>query len=125
MTEVLTTAPTETANVDGDRRRASGARAVLRRIAAVPRILTWCGLVVTAAGFVLIAIAWGEIAARTAVALQLPYLMSAGIVGLGLVLVGMTLVAIDAKLADARARAAQASELATRLAALLERGTRP
>lgn len=78
--------------------------AALRRI---PHLGTWAGLVLIATGFIMITIAWGKTAGQIDVPLQLPYVMSAGFVGLALVCVGVTLVAIDVRLRDSAARRAQ------------------
>jgi hypothetical protein len=96
-------------------RRAPRALSVLVRL---PHVGTWAGLVVVAAGFVLITIAWGDTAGTELVGDQLPYVMSAGLVGLALVCIGATLVAIDVKLADSAVRRAQARELRDALADL-------
>lgn len=72
---------------------------------------TWAGVVVSAVGFVLIGIAWGRVAGLTNVGLQMPYVVSAGITGLGLVIVGLTVVSMSAKQADARERSRQTAEL--------------
>jgi hypothetical protein len=77
----------------------------------VPNLATWVGVAVSAAGLVLIAIAWGRTAGLTNVALQTPYVVSAGFTGLGLVVVGLTLVSISAKRADAAERSRQLREL--------------
>jgi hypothetical protein len=77
----------------------------------VPNLGTWTGVVVAAAGLVLIAIAWGRTAGLLNVALQVPYVVSAGFTGLGLVVVGLTLVSISAKRADAAERTRQLREL--------------
>lgn len=77
----------------------------------VPHLGTWTGVVVTGIGLVLLAIAWGRTAALTDVALQVPYVVSAGFTGLGLVAVGLTVVSISAKRADARERTRQIAEL--------------
>lgn len=76
----------------------------LRRI---PNLGTWTGLALTAAGFIMITVAWGKTAGEIDVPLQLPYVMSAGFIGLALVCVGVTLVAIDVRLRDSAARQAQ------------------
>ncbi len=85
---------------------------------AVPRLLTWVGVAVSAVGLVLIAVAWGRTAALTNVGLQTPYVVSAGFTGLGLVVVGLALVSIDAKRADAAERTRQLGELRDVLAEL-------
>ena len=69
--------------------------------------MDWAGIVVAAAGFVLLGIAWGQMAGETQVYLQLPYLVSAGLTGLGLIMVGVTIVNIAAKRRDADDRARQ------------------
>jgi hypothetical protein len=59
------------------------------------------GVAVTAVGFALIALAWAKIAALTDVALQLPYLVSAGVTGLALVMVGLLIISIAVRRQDA------------------------
>lgn len=73
--------------------------------------LTFVGVGVGAAGFLAIAYAWGKVAGLTAVPLQVPYLVSGGLTGLGLVLVGVTLVNLQAKREDAAARDRQLHQL--------------
>lgn len=97
---------------------APGGRGPLGRVArpfavlrAVPALGTWAGVVVGVVGLGLIAVAWGRTAGLTEVALQVPYVISAGATGLGLVVVGASLVSISAKRADARARSQQLGEL--------------
>jgi hypothetical protein len=99
---------------------APGGRGTLGRVArplaalrAVPALGTWAGVLVSVVGLGLIALAWGRTAGLTEVALQVPYVISAGATGLGLVVVGAGLVSISAKRADARARSEQLSELRT------------
>lgn len=98
--------------------RASRLRPLVDRVSrpiaslrGVPRLLTWAGVLLCAVGFVLVAVAWGRSAGLTNVALQVPYVISAGFTGLGLVVVGVTLVSIDAKRADAAERSRQLREL--------------
>ncbi|MBV8693104.1 MAG: hypothetical protein JOY57_15715, partial [Actinobacteria bacterium] len=50
---------------------------------------TFIGVAVAIAGFVLIMIAWGQVAGETQVYLQMPYVISAGLTGLALVMVGL------------------------------------
>ena len=66
----------------------------------------------TVVGFVLIAIAWRQVAAETNVALQLPYLVSGGLTGLALVMVGVTVINVAAKRRDAVLREQQTALLA-------------
>lgn len=76
---------------------------------------TYLGIGVAAVGFVLIAFAWGQVAGETNVALQMPYLVSGGMVGLALVLVGLTIVNVAAKRRDAALRGQQTQLLADAL----------
>src|SRR5687767_8976487 len=46
----------------------------------------WVGMGVCVFGFILIAVGWGQVAGETQVHLQLPYVVSAAMVGLGLVI---------------------------------------
>jgi hypothetical protein len=92
------------------------------RMRPVRPTMTYVGIAIAAAGFVVIMYTWGEVAALTAVPLQLPYLVSGGLVGLGLILTGLTLVNINAKRQDAAARErqlGQVREVLTEVKALL------
>ena len=77
----------------------------------VSPILTYVGIVVAAAGFVVLLITWGKVGALTAVPLQLPYLVSGGLVGLGIVMTGLTLISVNAKRQDASARERQLGQV--------------
>jgi NADH:ubiquinone oxidoreductase subunit 6 (subunit J) len=77
----------------------------------VSPILTYVGIVIAAAGFVLIMFTWGKVGALTDVPLQMPYLLSGGLVGLGLVMTGLTLISVNAKRQDASARERQLGQL--------------
>ncbi len=93
----------------------------LRPLSPVP---TYLGIAVTVLGFVLVMIAWGQTAGETNVALQVPYLISAGLTGLGFVLVGLTIVNVAAKRRDALLREQQMqllSDALRELSAALER----
>ena len=93
----------------------------LRPLSPVP---TYVGIALTVLGFVLVMIAWGQTAGETNVALQVPYLISAGLSGLGLVLVGLTVVNVAAKRRDALLREQQMlllSDALRELSAALER----
>jgi hypothetical protein len=84
----------------------------LRPLSPVP---TYLGVTVAAVGFVLIIFAWGQSAGETNVALQIPYLISGGMVGLGLIMVGVTVVNVVAKRRDALLREQQTELLASAL----------
>jgi hypothetical protein len=77
----------------------------------VSPILTYVGIVVAAAGFVVIMITWGKVGALTAVPLQLPYVVSGGLVGIGVVMTGLTLISVNAKRMDASARERQLGQV--------------
>lgn len=87
---------------------AVGAR-VVDRSSTVP---VYAGIVIAIAGLVFIAVAWGEVAALTNVALQLPYLVSGGLTGLALVMVGMTIVNVQSRRRDSAERSRQMERLA-------------
>ena len=80
--------------------------------------LTFIGVGVAIAGFVLILIAWGQVAGETQVYLQMPYLVSAGLTGLALVMVGLTIVNVAAKQRDAVDRDRQIDQLVSILGEL-------
>ena len=84
----------------------------LRPLSPVP---TYLGVAVSVLGFVLLAVAWSRSAAQTNVALQVPYLISGGMVGLGLVMVGVTVVSVAARRRDAQLREQQTELLASAL----------
>ena len=83
----------------------------IAQLRGVPHIGTYAGIGLVALGAVLLVIAWGRVAGKAEVALQVPYVVSAGFIGLGLIAAGLTVVNINAKLADARERSRQISEL--------------
>jgi hypothetical protein len=71
----------------------------------------WIGLLLTAGGFGLIAFTWGKTAALINVAEQIPYLVSGGLSGLGLILLGLLVVNLSAKRREAAERARQLEEV--------------
>ncbi len=93
-----------------------------RRVSAVrahPNVGTWLGVLVATVGLILLVVAWGKTAGIAGnVALQIPYVISAGFTGVALVVVGLTLVNLDAKRTDAAERTRQLSELRGLLAEL-------
>ena len=88
---------------------------LLRPQSPVP---TWLGIAFVIAGFALLGLAWGGVAGEGNVALQMPYLISGGMVGLGLILVGLTIVNVAAKRRDSAQREQQIQLLAAALAEL-------
>lgn len=111
--EVLVTDPTEYAEPrQRDRDDRIGA---LRPLSPTP---TYIGVGVAALGFLLLAVAWGQIARETDVALQMPYLVSGGLVGVCCVFVGLTIVSIAARRRDAALRERQTALIAAALSDL-------
>lgn len=80
----------------------------------------WLGLAVTAAGFTTIFITWVKTAALIDVALQLPYVVSGGITGLGLVIVGMAVADIAVRRQDSQLRRQQLAQISEVLTELRE-----
>jgi hypothetical protein len=97
---------------DPARQGLAGRVPALRPLSPVP---TYAGIAVAAAGFVLIMVAWSKTAGLTNVALQIPFLISAGLTGLGLVMVGVTIINVAAKRRDAALRVQQTELLADAL----------
>lgn len=60
-------------------------------------VLIIAGIALVAVGFVLIAIAWFQVSGLADVSLQMPYVVSAALSGLGLIVVGVGAVAIGVK----------------------------
>lgn len=88
----------------GSSRRAT----VLRPGSPVP---TYFGIALCVAGFILLAVTWGQVADEVQVHRQIPYLVSGGFTGLALVLIGVTVVNVAAKRADAADREHQHDQL--------------
>jgi hypothetical protein len=72
---------------------------------------TYTGLVIAAIGFGLLLLTWSRVADEGNVAFQVPYLVSGGLTGLGLIMGGLVLVNISAKRQDAAERARQMDQL--------------
>ena len=102
--------------VDGFRSRLASSP-WLDRSSAAP---TWIGLAVVGIGFAVLAYGWGRVGGLASVALQLPYAISAGCGGLGLIVAGAAIVGIQAKRREAAAREEVVLEL-RRVVAELER----
>jgi hypothetical protein len=71
------------------------------------------GVLLVVAGFVALFLAWNGAAGKDYVEGQLPYVISGGMVGLGLIGAGLTVINVQARRADQ-------AELLTRLEALTE-----
>ncbi|HZU71354.1 MAG TPA: hypothetical protein VE990_01160 [Acidimicrobiales bacterium] len=66
--------------------------------------LVYAGAGAIAIGFLLIGIGWYQVSGLANVALQMPYLVSAAMTGLGLIVIGVTAIAIAAKRQEAAER---------------------
>jgi uncharacterized membrane protein YidH (DUF202 family) len=75
---------------------------------AVP---TYLGVLIAAAGFVLLVIGWSDVAGTIDVGRQMPYLLSTGLPGIALVMVGLVLVNLSIRRQDSAERARQMSAL--------------
>jgi hypothetical protein len=84
-------------------------------VKAIPDVGTYLGIGLIVGGFILLAVCWGKIAGLTAVGLQMPFLASAGMTGLGLIVTGIAVVGVASREKDAALRRAQLSELASTL----------
>lgn len=69
------------------------------------------GIVLCAAGFVLIAYCWSQVALRMHVADQMAYVVSSGFTGVGLICVGAMLVSIQVRRRDAEAQLRRLEQL--------------
>jgi membrane protein implicated in regulation of membrane protease activity len=83
--------------------------------------LVYAGVVLIVAGFAVLAFTWSRVAGTAIVALQLPFVVSGGFTGLGLVVVGVLLMYLGVKRRDAWQRERRLEALA---AALEGRSTR-
>ncbi|HVV77219.1 MAG TPA: hypothetical protein VHC43_14405 [Mycobacteriales bacterium] len=72
---------------------------------------TYAGLLVAAVGFGLLVLTWARVANKDNVAFQMPYIVSGGLTGLGLIMGGLILVNISAKRQDAAERTRQLDQL--------------
>lgn len=76
----------------------------------------WIGLALAGAGFGAIFFSWTKVAGLANVAEQVPYVISGGFTGLGLIIVGATVVDVAVRRQDGRDRHQQLTEI-TRLIA--------
>lgn len=110
--------PTVETALPARRRRRLAIGGLVRWLEPSSLVPTFVGVVVVAVGFVLIGIAWAQIAGLTVVSLQMPYLVSAGFTGLALVMVGLIIVNVSAKRQDGAERARQMQTLTETFEAL-------
>jgi len=108
--------PDQPAALDGPIERPAPSRLALLtariRLAPESPVPVYAGLVVAAVGFVLIGLAWSHTAALASVALQIPYLISEGLTGIGLVLAGLCLANAGARRRETAAQERQLELLA-------------
>lgn len=88
--------------------RRSGLALITDPTSVVP---VYAGVVAVVAGFALIFISWSLVAGQSSVWLQMPFLLSTGFPGLGLIMAGLVLVNVSVKRQDGARRAAQMSAL--------------
>ena len=72
---------------------------------------TFAGVLIAIIGFVLMIIGWSQVAGETEVWKQMPYLLSAGLPGLGLVMLGLVIINVSARRQDGAERARQMAAL--------------
>jgi len=83
--------------------------------------LVYTGVALIVAGFAVLAFAWSRVAGTAIVSLQLPYVVSGGFAGLGLVIVGVLLMYLAVKRRDAWQRERRLDALAAALEGRAER----
>lgn len=86
--------------------------------------LTHFGIAVTMIGFGVLVFTWGEVAGLANVALQMPYLLSGGMVGVGMILTGLTLIVVNARQIEAAEHQRELADLHQELAQLASLLTR-
>ncbi|MBA2609421.1 MAG: hypothetical protein H0U92_10805 [Actinobacteria bacterium] len=108
---------TEFESVPAPRRPTSLERVVGSAIAPESPLPVYAGLVLALVGFGLIVYAWSRVAGTLALPVQIPYLLSGGLSGIGLVMLGGVILNIAVK----RRTAAERRQQFDTLAALLDR----
>lgn len=109
MVDALTATPSQPI------RRRTWLRSVTDPASAIP---IYVGVLVAAAGFVMLVIGWSDVAGTIDVGRQMPYLLSTGLPGIALVMVGLVLVNLSVRRQDSAERARQMSALTEALADL-------
>lgn len=80
----------------------------------------YVGVALTCLGVLAIVMAWSRAAAIDAVALQVPYLLSGGLVGIALVMIGLTTVVVQSRRIEGVQQSEQVLQVAAAVAALRE-----
>lgn len=109
--EPVTTAPEPDALPKVARVPSARKRRVAGWLAPTSPALVYTGIALVVAGFGVLAFTWSKVAGTLLVALQLPYLISGGFTGIGLVVVGVLVIYIGAKRRDAWQRERRLEEL--------------
>lgn len=91
-----------------------------RRFRFSASLWVYVGVVAAAAGFGLIAFSWSKVAGELNVGLQLPYLISAGLVGLGVVIVGVAVAHFAALHRDSLDRTRQMEQVTGLLRSIVD-----
>ena len=88
-----------------------------RRLSVIvpPAALVWVALGFVVVGFGLLAYTWIKVSTLTIVAAQIPYIVSAGLTGLGLITVGSAILVVWSRRTDDDARREQTDELVATL----------
>lgn len=101
----------EAAEAEVDREAGSMTGPSWLRIGEHAATWIWAGVAAIGAGFALVALAWAQVAGEHLVYRQIPYVVSAGLPGLGLVVVGLTVLTVAARDRDRVERRRQLDQL--------------
>jgi hypothetical protein len=116
----MTSIPKETQEKEKEATAAAPAAARRRRFRFGASVWVYAGVLAAAAGFGLIAYSWSKVAGELNVGLQLPYLISAGLVGLGVVIVGVALAHFAALHRDSLDRTRQMEQVSGLLKSIVD-----
>lgn len=83
--------------------------------------LIYAGVVAVVAGFALLFVAWSEVAAQADVWRQMPFVLSAGFPGLGLIMTGLVLASVGVRRQEGVRRQRQMAALTEALRAVEQR----
>jgi hypothetical protein len=87
-------------------------------LAPESRVPTYAGIVLALAGFALILVGWSQAAGLANSWQQVPYILSAGLPGIGLVMVGLVVLNVAARRQDGARRSREMAALTDALADL-------
>lgn len=82
-----------------------------RDVLTSPTVAVYAGIVLVGLGFGLLGYTWSKVSLTVNVGLQIPYVISGGFVGLGLIMTGLLLLTVNARRADAAQRERQLAQL--------------